>query len=622
MPQAAAQYSVAELELADRARSGDQTALVELYQRYRKPLYRHAWRMLRNECAAQDVVQEAFTRAIEAMPRTRAELKFKAWIFRIATNLCLRRLNRGGRLVFDSGSSQQRQAAGPGTDPEQGRRRAEIAGYVAAALEQMPPHYRQILLLRELEELSYEELAQTLESETNRIKVTLHRARARFAAHFITEQLLASSEVDSVRCDDLAALLQVAEPDRAGIVKHLETCPVCRKRERRPAAELFGLLPPMTDLPAGLDQPPALGAPAGASTAAASTGWGLALTLLATGAMVAALVFVARPIRRVQERSTPPPLAVAAENRPVLASPGAGTNPQPPLGAQHPTPQPPPTKPPLVHSAPRKAQATTSARPSDGGTSTAKRPGLRIKLRFTRGTVQVHRGGGGAFALVDADQLRLGDLLQTLGGSTVGLRLPGSQWITVRGRLRLDDVPARGDPTSRVRVTLIEGSLRARATTPGRGLEIAALDSRCRCDGGELRVRRSGADLLVESLDAVVTVSGSHATRKMTPSSRLVIGSQPGFAHGLLPAASRLRPVTSRATHPPLLSWAAVPSARSYRVQIARDTDFMQVLQTHQVATRQVRPDTLSAGKYFWQVVASDGRFLGRPSKIYSFTID
>jgi len=622
MPQTAAQYSVAELELADRARGGDQTALVELYQRYRQPLYRHAWRMLRNESAAQDVVQEAFTRAIEAMPRTRAELKFKAWIFRITTNLCLRQLNRRGRLVLDGDSGQRHQAAGPRSDPEQGRRRSEIAAFVTAALEQMSPRYRQVLLLRELEELSYEELAQALESETSRIKVTLHRARARFAAHFITEQLLAlqraprergpdPSGAEGVSCEQLAELLQAPDPDRAAIVKHLERCPVCRKRDRRPAAELFGLLPPLPALPRALEQAPTISTTTGALAAGAS-GWGLVLTLLATGSVVAALVFIARPIRRSTVRSTP--IAVTSlQHRAIEAE---VSEPTPEAAAALPgAAQPQPLQRPI------RDRPTATGSSTDGGAKQAKRPGLRIKLRFTRGTVQVHRSGG-SFALIDAAQLRLGDLLQTQGGASVGLRLPGSQWIVVQGRLRLDDVPARGDPATRVRVTLMGGSLRGRATTPGRGLEIAARDSRCRADGGELRVRREGANLLVESLDAVVTVSGSHATRKMTPSSRLVIGTQPGFAHGLLPAATRLRPVTSRAVRPPLLSWAEVPSARLYRVQIARDTDFMQVLQTHEVAGRQLRPDTLAAGKYFWQVVASDGRFLGRPSKIYSFDID
>ena len=90
--------AAAELRLADQARNGDLQAQAELYQRYRQPLYRHARRMLRSDSADQDVVQEAFVRALAAMPRTReGELRFKAWIYRIATNLCLKQLNRGSR---------------------------------------------------------------------------------------------------------------------------------------------------------------------------------------------------------------------------------------------------------------------------------------------------------------------------------------------------------------------------------------------------------------------------------------------------------------------------------------------------------------------------------------------
>jgi RNA polymerase sigma-70 factor (ECF subfamily) len=63
--------ALAEQELADRARDGDEQALGELFHRHAAQLHRHAWRMLRDEAAAGDVVQEAFLRAITAIPRTR-----------------------------------------------------------------------------------------------------------------------------------------------------------------------------------------------------------------------------------------------------------------------------------------------------------------------------------------------------------------------------------------------------------------------------------------------------------------------------------------------------------------------------------------------------------------------
>jgi hypothetical protein len=245
-----------------------------------------------------------------------------------------------------------------------------------------------------------------------------------------------------------------------------------------------------------------------------------------------------------------------------------------------------------------------------------------LKLRFTRGTVSVLRGGS-TFTLTEPRQIRVGDVLRTHAGASMGLMLPGSQWVVIQGRTRIDAVPAHGAAVARVRVTLLAGQLRARATPQGKGIEVAVLDSRCGAERGEFRVRRTGADTIqVESLDGYISVHGPHAARQMTPSSRMVLGGRPGFSHGLLPPATGLRPVQSRSSRPPLLSWEPVPGASGYQVLIASDTDFMQVLKTHQVRQLQLRPGTLAAGKYFWQVVATDGRNLGHPSKIYSFVIN
>jgi RNA polymerase sigma-70 factor (ECF subfamily) len=237
-------HNLAELELADRARSGDQDALVELYGRYRETLHRHAVRMLRSEAAAQDMVQEAFARAIASLPQTRQELHFRAWMVRIVTNLCLRELTRGQRdAPYDRDpdllASERREL-----DPQQARHRAEIGARVERALDALPHRYRQILLLREVEELSYDELAETLELSESSVKVTLHRARARFAAEFLAARLLA--ERDAPRgCAELRAIIDKPSPPVRAVVRHLESCVACKQQEQRSAAELLALLPPL-----------------------------------------------------------------------------------------------------------------------------------------------------------------------------------------------------------------------------------------------------------------------------------------------------------------------------------------------------------------------------------------
>jgi RNA polymerase sigma factor (sigma-70 family) len=88
-------YTVAEIQLAGKAREGDNAALEALYRRYRGPLYAHALRMLRDPEEAADLVQEAFARALSSIESTGPVLKFRAWIYRILTNLCLRVVTRG-----------------------------------------------------------------------------------------------------------------------------------------------------------------------------------------------------------------------------------------------------------------------------------------------------------------------------------------------------------------------------------------------------------------------------------------------------------------------------------------------------------------------------------------------
>jgi len=605
--------SLAELQLADRARDGDNAALEELYRRFRVPLYRHAHRMLRSDAAAQDVVQEAFARAIAAMPRTEGELKFKAWIYRIATNLCLKQLNQGNRW---SASGQDQVEAAPASDPagdpERGRRAVEIAAFVSDALEAMPPRYRQILLLRELDELSYDELASALDLDRNRVKVTLHRARARFAALFIAARVRA--EPTAAQCAELAALVQ-QEANQRQMVGHLETCDRCRRREHRPASELFALLPPIA-VPEQLGQPAPAGATAAGASAASVTGGTagtlglLAAALIPVGVVTAVLMLSPSPrdLKHLARASLPAVERVQTVIEGAAVSPaGAGNRPAAAIPAAAPS-----TRAPTA--------AATRLRPRAAPGSPVEPPRLRLKLRFAPGTVFVQRGGK-RLALVKDLRLQVADVLEPVPGHAVGILLPGDQRLTNQGRLRLDAMPVRGGPVE-VRVTLLSGELSARTTRRGGGITILVGGRRLVGEGGELRLRFQGQTLRLESLDAYVTVHGPHARRVVSPGTRLTLrASGPGFVRHLLPAPRDLRPVKESGPRPPRLRWKPVPTARGYRVQIAADAQFMELERTLEVSVPSLQPPPLPPGKHYWRVVASEGGQLGLPSKIFSFDI-
>jgi RNA polymerase sigma-70 factor (ECF subfamily) len=607
---------VAEVKLAHRAREGDAAALAELYRRYRRPLYSHAWRMLRNQAAAQDIVQESFTRAISAMPRTRerGELRFKAWIFRIATNLCLKQLTRNMRWSHDERRVDEKPST---SDPELGRRRAEIATHIAAALEELPPRYRQILLLRELDELSYDELAEALELDRGRVKVTLHRARARFAALFIAAQLLSSRDNDSarVRCDELAAL--IPEGDRKQLVNHLECCSRCRKREHRPAAELFALLPPVPFPTTDLPQITGSGAGAGA---AASTPW---LWIGAAATVPVAVVTAVLTLSSMLPGSVGQAATRPVASRPVVSRPVVTRElPRPPIQSQSDPvtvtrkAAPPPTRVRV------KLERKISRKTAHERGSLHK--GYRVRLRLIPGTAAVERGHK-VLAASDETNIHPGDRLRVRPGHAIGLLLPGDQWLIVEGRVRMDRLHRRGhEAKGRVRLTLLSGRLLGQATTRGGGIAVR-LGQRgtCTIDDGELRLQLGPTGkVALDVLSGYARLSGAHAARLVPPGTHLEVEPEHvGFARRLLPAARELRPVAASGEQPPLLTWKPVPTASSYSVRIARDAQFMELERTLEVAGSGVRPGPLPPGKHFWQVVAHGDGSGGRPSKIYSFVI-
>ncbi len=256
-----------EVELAERARIGDQIALHELFRRYQNPIYRHARHMLGDDALAQDIVQESFCRAIASLERTQPNLNFKAWIFRIATNLCLRELNKRSRCFPSHEVNDGSLAADHDSHLEGDFLSGEIRTIVKHALGELSEKYRQILLLRELEELSYCELAEVLELSENNVKVTLHRARERFAILVMAEQLLANPHI-SMTCVELEKLVQMRS-SRRSIEQHLECCHTCSK-EKLPIADLFSALPPLPLVPPSVPISQAEGSASQASTGEAA----------------------------------------------------------------------------------------------------------------------------------------------------------------------------------------------------------------------------------------------------------------------------------------------------------------------------------------------------------------
>lgn len=158
--------------LVDAARAGDLDAFELLVRRHQAAVYRLALRMLGSEADAEDMAQETFVQAWRSLGRFRGHSAFGTWLFRIATNRCLNAV--AARRVTVTLDEEQ---VGAGGDPsETVQRHTRLRAMVAAMLE-LPAEQRAALVLRELEGLSYDEIANVLEISSSAVKGRIHRAR-------------------------------------------------------------------------------------------------------------------------------------------------------------------------------------------------------------------------------------------------------------------------------------------------------------------------------------------------------------------------------------------------------------------------------------------------------------
>lgn len=179
-----------ERELVVRAQRGDVAAFGELVRRHQSAVYNVAYRMTGSRHDAEDLAQEAFLRAFKAFDRFDTDRPIRPWLKRIATNLCLNWLQSsrvkttnvvtdmqvpGQEAVTMDSYAQTRPL------PEQAVIRRESAEQIRAAILQLPPQYRAVIELRHFQELSYDEMAETLGRSVSNVKSDLYRARRMLA---------------------------------------------------------------------------------------------------------------------------------------------------------------------------------------------------------------------------------------------------------------------------------------------------------------------------------------------------------------------------------------------------------------------------------------------------------
>ena len=176
-PLAAGDVAAREQALIATAASGDKDAFGELYRMFAPRVYAVACGLLLNRDDALDVTQETFVRAWRALPRFRRGAPFFPWLYAIARNRCMSRLSRRAR---DPASVEFDDRIGGESDNEE--RAIEIRRDVARALAALRPDHREIILLRHFQDLSYEEIAESLHCPLGTVMSRLHHARKALAA--------------------------------------------------------------------------------------------------------------------------------------------------------------------------------------------------------------------------------------------------------------------------------------------------------------------------------------------------------------------------------------------------------------------------------------------------------
>jgi len=183
--------------LVTRSQAGDMEAFDELVTRYRGKIYAMTVNMIHNEADAWDLAQDTFVKAWKALPKFQARSNFYTWLYRISHNVTYdwlrKRQNRVDKPEFDDSiQSNQIDKSAPTSPrdmprPDENAERMELKQSILDAIAQLSPEHRSVILLKEVEGLRYEEIAERIECTVGTVMSRLFYARKKLQAIF-TEQ--------------------------------------------------------------------------------------------------------------------------------------------------------------------------------------------------------------------------------------------------------------------------------------------------------------------------------------------------------------------------------------------------------------------------------------------------
>jgi len=177
-------------ELIVNAIGGREDNFEELVRRYQRPITGYVYRMLNNYDASLDVTQEVFIKVYNSLTRYSSEYKFSTWLYRIAHNAAIdymRRnsVNQQSIEAENADGTYQLQFESPQPNPEQMRERSEWRTEIESVIKCLPTGYRELIVLRHTQDLSYDEIAEVTNLPLGTVKNRLFRAREMMREIFV-----------------------------------------------------------------------------------------------------------------------------------------------------------------------------------------------------------------------------------------------------------------------------------------------------------------------------------------------------------------------------------------------------------------------------------------------------
>src|SRR3954454_25364448 len=242
---------VQDAELVRRVRRGDDAAFEQLYHRYQRRITAYIFGMVHDHARAEDVAQDVFVSSLRRMRETERPIAFKPWVYEIAKNACIdqfRRSRRAEEVSYDAdeglGAADYGRLVSSDAMPEHELESKTNLDHLRGAFGGLSETHHEILVMRELEGLSYREIGERLGMSRPSVESTLFRARRRLTEEY--DEL-----VSGARCQRIQAIIAESAAtvpgarDQRRLARHISHCQPCRRQAR-----LAGL-----DIPVTADRP-------------------------------------------------------------------------------------------------------------------------------------------------------------------------------------------------------------------------------------------------------------------------------------------------------------------------------------------------------------------------------